>query len=147
MITEVCGVNNEMINQIRLNTVAYYSWALQYSVLMSEVSDEHWGNEFLVTFYSEGRIYNMNDRFWNHLIIIFFNWFWLIQSHMSNLKLFTHLICQSLINKGIPSDADINKKFQMQTRKIINNGAICQQRFLSSNIKWIMNKRNKKNIK
>ena len=30
---------------------------------MSEANNEHWGSEFFVTFNSEGRIYNMNDKF------------------------------------------------------------------------------------
>ena len=66
---------------------------------------------------------------------------------MSDLKLFTHLICQPLINKGIPSGADVNKKFQMQIKRVTGNSAICQQRFSNLNIKWILNKRNKKDIK
>ena len=35
----------------------------------------------------------------------------------------------------------------MQIKKVISNDAICQQRFLSSNIKWILNKKNKRDIK
>ena len=35
----------------------------------------------------------------------------------------------------------------MQARRVINNSAICQQRLLSSNIKQILNKRNKRDIK
>ena len=102
-----------MVDQIRPNTVAYHPWAPQDSALMSEASDEHWGSEFLVTFNSEGRIYDMGNRFWSHLAIISFNWFWSIQPHTSNLKLFTHLVSQPLVNKGIPSGADVDKKFQM----------------------------------
>ena len=64
-------------------------------------------------FNSEGRIYNINNKFQSYLIIIFFNWFWLIQFHINDLKLFTHLICQPLINKEILSGASVNKKFQM----------------------------------
>ena len=68
-------------------------------------------------------------------------------THIDNLKLFTHLVCQPLINKGIPSGADVNKKFQMQTKRVTDDSAICQQRLSSPNIKQILNKRNKKNIK
>ena len=66
---------------------------------------------------------------------------------MSNLKLFTYLICQPLVNKGIPSDVDVNKKFQMQARRVAGNNVIYQQRLLSLNIKWILNKKNKRDIK
>ena len=127
--------------------MACHLWAPQYSALMFKAYDEHWGSEFFVTFNSEGRIYNMGDKFQSHLTIISFNWFWLIQSHTDNLKLFTHLICQPLINKGIPSGAGVNKKFQMQAERIASNSTICQQRLLGSNIKWILNKRNKRDIK
>ena len=35
----------------------------------------------------------------------------------------------------------------MQVKRVISNSAICQQRFSDLNIKWILNKRNKKDIK
>ena len=35
----------------------------------------------------------------------------------------------------------------MQTRRVISDSIICQQRFLSLNIKWILNKKNKRDIK
>ena len=35
----------------------------------------------------------------------------------------------------------------MQIKRVTDNDVICQQRLLSSNIEWILNKRNKKNIK
>ena len=35
----------------------------------------------------------------------------------------------------------------MQTKRAISNDIICQQRLLNSNIKWILNKRNKRDIK
>ena len=41
MITEVWGVNNEIINQIKLNTVIYHLWTLQNSILMSKTNNEH----------------------------------------------------------------------------------------------------------
>ena len=66
---------------------------------------------------------------------------------MNDLKFFIHLICQFLINKRIFSSINVNKKFQMQIRRVTGNNVICQQRLLSSNIKWILNKRNKKDIK
>ena len=35
----------------------------------------------------------------------------------------------------------------MQVRRVTDNDIICQQRFLNSNIKWILNKKNKRDIK
>ena len=147
MIIEVWGEDNWMVDQVRPNAVTCHPWAPQYSALVSKARDEHWGSEFLVTFNSEGRIYDMSDKFQSHLAIISFNWFWSIQPHTGNLKLFTHLICQPLINKGIPSGASVNKKFQMQAGRITSNSAICQQRLSGPNIKQILNKRNKRDIK
>ena len=89
----------------------------------------------------------MNDKFQSYLTIISFNWFWSIQSHTGNLKLFTHLVCQPLVNEGIPSGVSVNKKFQMQTKRITSNDTICQQRLSGLNIKWILNKKNKRDIK
>ena len=63
MITEVWGVDNEMVDQIRSNTVACHLWAPQDSALMPEVCDKHWGSEFLVTFNSKGKIYGIGNRF------------------------------------------------------------------------------------
>ena len=63
MITKMWGVNNEMINQIKPNTVIYHSWTPQDNILMSEANDEHWDSKFFVTFNSEDKIYNINNRF------------------------------------------------------------------------------------
>ena len=75
MITEVWDVDNGMIDQVWLNTVTYHSWTPQNSALMFKASNEHWGSEFFVIFNSKSRIYNMSNKFWSHLIIIFFNQF------------------------------------------------------------------------
>ena len=63
MITEMWGENNWMINQIRSNTVAYYSWIPQDSILMFKASDEYQSSEFFMTFNNESRIYDINDKF------------------------------------------------------------------------------------
>ena len=57
MITEVWDVNNEMINQIRLNTVMCHLWTSQNSALMPEAC------EFLMTFNSKSRIYDIGNKF------------------------------------------------------------------------------------
>ena len=63
MITEVWNVNNEMINQIRPNTMAYYLWTLQNSTLISEANDKHWDSKFFIIFNSKDKIYNINNKF------------------------------------------------------------------------------------
>ena len=63
MITEMWGENNWMIDQIRLNIMTCYLWASQDRALMFKVHDKYWGSEFFVTFNSEGKIYDINDKF------------------------------------------------------------------------------------
>ena len=41
MITEVWNVDNEMINQIKSNTVMYHLQTFQYNILMFEINDKH----------------------------------------------------------------------------------------------------------